>query len=527
MRDLTGSVPGAPAQGLADYVAMLRRRWWVVAQAACVFLALAAGLVVLVPEKYASFVVVNVTSTGVAGTGGQSSSRNDINLQTESQRVKSLNVAQIAARALKTEKSPKELSRQITVTVPNDSTVLYLTCTAPEPIEARDCAQAFGQAYLSSRTDSALKVINPQLQTLETQIANITREWSAEKEPQQKSLLFSQLQSLTDQLSTAKITAANITPGEIITDALLTADPVDPRPGRYLPSGLAVGLLVGVIAAILLERLDRRVHSAGDLERRLGLVAAFALPPARRGAPPLGLLSARHRQGQAFHELAHAIATSLGTGSHVVMVAGAATGAGAGAVAANTAAALARIGWNTVLITADLEAGSGHTHLGRGGEPGLAELLLGKASLREVTLRTTESPALTVIGPGQAVERAVDLLQSIRLDEVLVRLREKVDYVVIEAPSAALGADAQAIAARSDGALIVVETHRAKLGHVTDALRQVDRVGAPLLGLVTLPEQPRPKPSATAPADPKPTPNGTRAPLTSSADDHPVQTLTD
>ncbi|MEO3782546.1 Wzz/FepE/Etk N-terminal domain-containing protein [Actinocorallia sp. B10E7] len=505
MHDRMNAVSGVPSQGLADYLAMLRRRWWVVAESAFLFLALAALLVVVVPPTYSSFVVVHVTPTGVENSG-QSSRNNEINLQTEAQRVRSMSVAQVAARLMRTGTPPKQLSRQVTVTVPDESTVLYLTCEAADAVTARDCAHAFGQAYLSSRADSALGVINSQLQTLETQISNITEQWSAEKDAQQKGLLFSQMESLTDRLSEAKINAANVAPGEIITDAVPSPAPIDPSPRKYLPSGLAVGLLLGVILAIVLERMDRRIHTAGDLERRLGLVPAFVLPPGRRGGPPLGLLSARHRQGQGFHELAHAISTTLGEGSHVVMVSSAATGRGAGVVAANTAAALARIGWQSVLITADLETGAGHLILGESPAPGLAELLLGHASLKEVTLRSGESPNLSVIGPGLATERAVDLLQSVKLDGILVRLREKVDFVVIEAPSATLGADAQAIAGRSDGVLVVIETHRTKTDHVTAALRQVDRVRAKLLGLVVMPEQRAPGTRRTPEPAPRPLP---------------------
>lgn len=489
------SSPGS--QGFTDYLLMLRRRWWVVAQSACLFLALAAGLVLVIPETYSSFVVVQVTPTGVERTG-QSGRSGEINLQTEAQRVRSMTVAQEAARLLGSAKPPKELAQQVSVTVPDNSTILYLTCEGPTAVEARDCADAFAQAYLDSRTDSALNVVNPQLQALEERIDTVTRQWSAERDPQRKALLFRQLEALTDQLADTGISAANITPGEIITAAALSAEPVDPSPRKYLPSGLALGLLVGVALAIVLERLDRRIHSAGDLSRRLGLDPAFVLPGGGRRTPPLRLLSPRQREGQRFHELAHSLSSTLGDGSHVVMVSTAAPGHGAGAVAANTAAALARIGRHTVFVTADFENGTGHLLFGHRGGPGLAELMLERAAIADVVREYPGGSPLNIICPGLATGPAVDLLQSVKLDQILVQLREKVDYVVVEAPSYALGADAQAIAARADGVMVVVETERTRLDQVTDALHQLDRVEARLLGLVVMPPQ-RSAPGAAPP----------------------------
>lgn len=481
---------GAGTQGLTEYLALLKRRWWVVAEAATLFVALAAMLVIIVPESYSSFVMVNVTPTGVDRSGQSGRNNLEINLQTESQRVRSMSVSSVAAKIMKSKESPGALAKKVTVTVPNDSTILYLTCTAATAVQARDCAHAFGEAYLKSRSDSALAVINTEVSSLTNQMSNLTKEWSAQKDQAQKDLLYGQLQALGEQLSSARITAANITPGEIITDAALPTEPANPSPRKYLPSGLALGLLLGVIAAIVLEKLDRRVHTPGDVERKAGLQVLLNLRK-RRKRGPLGLLSARDPEGQAFHRLGHSISAALQTERPVVMFTGASRGSGNGVVTANAVAALARTGLQTMVICADLDAGSCHRHLGLADGPGLAELLLDLdgTPVKSVARQPAKLPRLAVIGPGLDTTAAADLVQGPRLAELIAKVRERADLVVIEAPSPSEGADAQSIADLCDATLIVVESRKTRVEQIREAVGQIDRMGSRLLGAIIVPAQ--------------------------------------
>ena len=108
---------------LAEYLAMLKRRWWVVAAAAALGVALAAMLVVVMPKTYSAFTVVNATPTTL-DSGSQSGRQQDINLQTEAQRVRSYSVAERVARSLGTKATPTELSSSVSVNVQNHPMVL-------------------------------------------------------------------------------------------------------------------------------------------------------------------------------------------------------------------------------------------------------------------------------------------------------------------------------------------------------------------------------------------------------------------
>lgn len=472
---------------LADYLAMLKRRWWVVIAAAALGVALAALLVVVMPKTYSAFTVVNVTATTL-DSGSQSGKQQDINLQTEAQRVRSYDVAERVARDLHTKETPTDLSASVSVNVPNNSTVIYITVDASTAQASRDRAHAFAQAYLDDRRDGATSVVMSQMAALERQINSLSKQLRTMTDKVQKNLVVSQMQALNNKASDLRVTAANVSPGEIITDAQLPTSPSDPSLLRYLPSGLVGGLLLGVVLAILLDRTDKRVRTAHDIERVLDLPVLVDIP-AKRGREGLGLLPARSRTGQSFHELSHVLTATLGHGNHVILVTGAAPGRGGSLVAANLAAALARTGSDVLLVCADLGSSMAGELLALPEGPGLSEVLLGWAEPREVIRKNHGAPTLSAITVGANSELAAELLQREQMSRLIGSLREDYRFTVIEAPSTELGADAQALADLADAALMVVEIPLARYAQIRDGVRRIDRMGAAVMGAVVLPVQ--------------------------------------
>src|SRR5215204_6605929 len=116
---------------VADYGAMLRRRWWVLLLGALVGLLLAVEVLVLSTKTYVSTASVLVSSTGadsagVAGgrTGGE------LNLDTEAQLLTSMDVATRAKALLKVPDEPRDLAANVSATVPPNTAVLNVSYAA-------------------------------------------------------------------------------------------------------------------------------------------------------------------------------------------------------------------------------------------------------------------------------------------------------------------------------------------------------------------------------------------------------------
>lgn len=488
---------------LAEYAAILRRRWWIIVTGTFFGLLLGGLAMIVLPKTYSSYAVVQVMPTGT--NEGQTSTRGTpsaINLVTESQRVRSTEVATVAKKLMGSPKPPLDLVRTVAVTVPAESAVLQIGWTSSTAEGARLGAQSFAQAYLDDRRGKATERYEAQARTLETRISELSARLkivttklaastgsSRAATEAERQIVLSQLNAFGAKLSDTRVALANVTAGEIITNAALPEGPSDPSPAKYLPSGLIGGLLLGIAIAVLYDRTDRRVRSARDVERVLDLPVLLDIP-AKRGGEPLGLLSARSRTGQSFHELRHSMSATLGHGNHVLLVTGAAPGRGANIVTANMAASLARTGANVLLVCADLNSTVTPRLLGiPGSGPGLAEVLTGEKRMREVVRRSPSLPSLAVVPPGIDGDLAVEMLQREQMAEMIKHLRSKVPYVIIEAPSTALSADAQALADHADAAVVVIETPRTRYDEVRDAVRQIHRMGAAVLGAVVVPHQ--------------------------------------
>lgn len=275
---------------LAEHLSLLRRRKLIFL--GCVLAFLVGGLVLLkmTPPAYTATTQVLVTPTGVQDQANQVTSRQReaLNLDTEAQIAQSAVVAAKAAELLKTTPLPAE------VTVPPNSSVLWISVTGGDPAVAAGQSRAYAQAYLTNRTETAQAMLAAQLKTLLAKLKQVNSsttdvvgeiaklaKGSAERTiaTQKLSVLNRQVYSLTMKYDGLKTVA--VTPGSVISQATTPTAPSSPSLPLYLGGGLMLGLIAGAAAAYTRDRLDVRLRTAGDVERLTGLavLADMSGPP--------------------------------------------------------------------------------------------------------------------------------------------------------------------------------------------------------------------------------------------------------
>ncbi len=137
----------------------------------------------------------------------------------------------------------------------------------------------------------------------------------------------------------------------------------------------------------------------------------------------------------AIQKLHEALASRLdASGARRIVVTSSHDGLGRTTVAASLARSLARSGMRTLVLDADLlHAGLGEA-LNIPKRGGLAELMLGEASFREV-VTTDEASGTDVITAGFSTGRAAGLLASGRMELILNALDKAYERIVLDAPS--------------------------------------------------------------------------------------------
>ena len=122
--------------------------------------------------------------------------------------------------------------------------------------------------------------------------------------------------------------------------------------------------------------------------------------------------------------------------------------------AANLAIAFSQLGRRTLLIDGDMRSPRLHKLFGLDNSRGLSSILAGRLSAR-VLAPVADLPSLFVLPVGVAPPNPLELLESPAFGLLIKELLGKFDHVIIDSPSAIVGADAGVIAARS-GAFVSV-----------------------------------------------------------------------
>ncbi|HLX47851.1 MAG TPA: Wzz/FepE/Etk N-terminal domain-containing protein [Streptosporangiaceae bacterium] len=489
-----------------DLSGVLRRRWLIIVVLAVVGLVGAFGYVTVAPKAYTATSAVYVAPTGADQNQPGSTSSNKantglVNMNTEATIVTSGTVASTAIRILKSSLTPYQLTKQISVVIPPSSQVLEINCTASSPASSVTCANAFATAYLADRRSNAQNVLSGQIAQLQNSVKGVQNRISAlnaaisglpASSPTRANDLTdiasdkTEISSLNAQISTLTGQAANVTGGRVLTQATPPGSPSSPKKSYIIPAGLVAGLLIGLIAAFVADRRDRRLHSANDVERLLDIPVLLDLSRNTFGRQ-VSLAAPRSRMGKAFTELAHAVASSLGEGSHVLLVAGTSPGPEASVVAANLAATLARTHSEAVLVCADMRDSVATEMFGLTDNRGLAEVVAGRATVGEVARGPAGIPGLWVIPPGADTSLAEYHLQYDTAKALTAQLRRDARYVVIEAQAGDDGADTFALSEFADAALLTVEVNRTSREEAGNAITRLHRMRTPIVGAAALP----------------------------------------
>jgi len=323
---------------VVDYTHVLRRRWPIVVVVTIICLVGAAGYVFAGPKTYTGTAQVSVVATGADLAQSTTASRTSgaVDLDTEAQIVTDSTVATLAGKKLHSSLSAYDLGKDVSVAVPANSSLMDISCDMSTGTAAAACANAFAAAYLENRTSTAASYITDQITPLKSQISSLQKTVSSlnttiQSQPKNSSTRIgdqaqatsdnNQLSNLNGKLATLYSEASQTNGGSVTTAAGVPGDPSSPKKSLVLPSGLAAGLVIGLVIAFGWDRRDKRVHDVRDAERFFSLPILLDLPKRSIGRQ-VALATPRSRTGKAFTEMAHALGASLGEGSHVVLVAG-------------------------------------------------------------------------------------------------------------------------------------------------------------------------------------------------------------
>ncbi len=387
--------------------------------------------------------------------------------------------------------------------------------------------------------DKRLEVVN-QISILKARAAKIAQaEGSLNQQIQQLPTLARQYTDLQRELKVAteslnrflekreslQIEAAQKeVPWQVIAAPQLLKEPISPNVMRNLILGAIAGLLAGMGAALLVERLDNVFHSPDELKEvtklpLLGVIpfrkqlkqlaspstGAMALTRLRRlhsateadveikpDGPNLVFGNINNTQEESyfpFVEAFRSLYTNIGflgsdTPIHSLVISSALDKDGKSTVATHLAQAAAAMGRRVLLVDADLRLPKVHTMLGLPNEQGLSNVISKNLPVLEVIQRAPLWNNLFVLTSGQIPPDPTKLLSSKKMQNIMEQLRQEFDLVIYDTPPLLGLADSSLLATYTNGIVLVMRMDKTDRSVLMQALDQLKFSRANILGIV-------------------------------------------
>ena len=492
---------------LRQYSAVVWRWKWLIL--ACTLIGVAAAIVVsnLTTPIYAASTTLLVNEAPDSQTSGYP--RVLTSARTYSRLLTTSPVLEETVRRANPKMTIGELESQVDIQLISDTQLIELTVENSNPIRAALLANTLVQVFAeqndalqASRFAASKASLGAQLDSISEQI-NANEVAIAKLPDERNDAQESEFLRLQTELSQARVSYTNLlqsyealriaearTISNIIQmePAKPPGSPINARTPLSTALAGAVGAMIALGVAFLIEYLDDSIRSAEDVIRVIKLPVIGQIPNSKElkassKKQHLTIMDSNLEVAESFRSLRTNIELAgIGGTARSILVSSPSEGDGKTTVAAQLAISIAQAGKRVVLVDANLRQPSLHAYFGIDNQLGLSDMLLDDL-VPQVAARKTSSWRLRVITSGKPVNNPVELLGSVRMLQVLTRLREQTDTAIFDGPPF-LVAETYILASKLESVLIVMrpgETRESEMLHITE---QLERAQGSVMGVV-------------------------------------------
>ena len=402
-------------------------------------------------------------------------------------------ISKLTAEHLEGNLSGKEIESKITVSGTNKSEVVSVSATSDDPEQAQELANAFAFTYVKFRREADQGQVATARERVDQRLDKLSK-------AERKSPIGESLANQSSRLQTLQ--ALQTGNAEVVQTADRPTSPSSPKPVRNTIAALAIGLLLGVAIALLLERLDKRLRSVDDFEEAFGLPVLTAIPESRsmgslaeaggdddelqaNGSVPVP-------EAQAFQMLrARLRYFNVDRSIKTVLVTSGAPGDGKSTVAWEMAAISAVSDVKVLLIEAEFYRPTVAARYKAKATPGLSELLTHQTPLEDVIQSVPVAGgwgsgrgSVDVITAGMTPPNPIELLESQQMKQLLATASSNYDVVVLDTPPVLRVADAIPLMSLVDGVIVVGCLNKTSREEARKLRDEMARLSAPGLGVV-------------------------------------------
>jgi capsular exopolysaccharide synthesis family protein len=486
--------------GLREYLQILRRRRWIIIITALAFIGIAVAYGEVTTPVYqgtAQVLLVPQLSTTLL-EASNSNITAGVDVPTSMQVIESQSVSNYVDQSIPN--APKVSVSQVGTT-----NVVQVSVQSTNAKLAAEAANAYARAYIHlqqtqavDQLSSASQIIQTNINAVQTQIAALQARISATNATtggplttsltaleERESELSTQLTSyqFAEQLSTGG--------GQVVTPATVPTSPVKPKKAEYTILAAVLGLAVGLGLGVTREFFDDGIRTKEDLERESGGLPVIGVVPEivdwrdDQAQYLVSWSSPKSIPAEAYRSLRTAIQfLGLDRDIKTVQFTSPSAAEGKTTTMVNLAVVMAQAGHRVAVVCCDLRRPRLHGFFNLSNQVGFTSVLLGEATLEEAMQPVPGLERLHVLASGQIPPNPSELLSGVRASDLLKRLGEENDIVLIDSPPVLPVTDAVVLAGRVDSVVLVASAGLSTRSQVTRALELLERVDASVSGVV-------------------------------------------
>jgi polysaccharide biosynthesis transport protein len=291
--------------------------------------------------------------------------------------------------------------------------------------------------------------------------------------------------TLQRRFEETRLASASTVPDVRILDRAGTPQsPVNDVKGRLLLMAVLGSLGLGLLGAIVRDRLDHTIRYADQVSDDMGLTVLGAIPQLGNGKRTLADRNGTSEALEAFRGIRMNIMYAYGAAGPVtITISSPGAGDGKSFVASNLALSFADLGKRVLLLDGDIRRGRLHRTLDRPRTPGLTDFLSGDAD-RDQVIQSTPYANVSFIASGRLKLTAPELISSPQMRDLLAELRTAYDVILIDTAPLGAGVDPFIFSALTGNLMLVLRTGTTNRDLTEAKLGLVDRLPIRILGSV-------------------------------------------
>jgi len=281
------------------------------------------------------------------------------------------------------------------------------------------------------------------------------------------------------EIGVAGVGANNIS---VVDAAQPTANPSSPKLLLNIAIAVIAGLAVAAAYVFTMEQIDQTVKDPADLKSKLGIAPLGSIPDLGQEEILLSLSDKKSVAWEAYLSIRTSLAFLTDHGvPRSFLLTSTRPNEGKSTSALALAAVLASTKKRILLIDGDMRNPSLHQMLGNKNAEGLSNYLAGEDDLSKF-IQKNALYGFDAMPAGPIPPNAAELLSSARMRELVVKLADTYDTIIIDAPPVLGLADIPLLADSVEGVIYTIEAGGVKLRGIQAAIQRVRSSHAHIFG---------------------------------------------